>query len=134
MCKLCWQPPYNPDTLGDEWLQASSDGTCRVWNTATGTAQSTLLLTHVIITPKYAMPATISGVQEATLRASGRPVMCVDFGASLVVGGSNDKLLWGWDAETERARVKLAGHAGKIYAVHLLDDGRRVVWPVVGLG
>lgn len=106
-----------------------------MWNTATGTSQKHTLLTHVIITPKYSIAAAaISGVQEATLRASGRPVMCVDFGASLVVGGSNDKLLWGWDAETERARVKLAGHAGKIYAVHLLDDGRRVVWPVAGLG
>lgn len=82
-------------------LQASSDGTCAVWDLT-------------------------SGKQTATLRAS-HPVMCVDTCDSVVMGGSNDKVARVWDVETERERSKLAGHGGKIYSCCLFGNGRKAV-------
>lgn len=93
---------YMPD--GSRIVTASSDGTARIWDTATGAEVMRLTGHGAAVTAVAVMPD----------------------GAHIVTA-SDDATARVWDAKTGAELLKLEGHTGYIVALAVSNDGSRII-------
>ena len=133
---------FSPD--GSTFVSGSSDGTLKLWDTASRRELQTLRhrgVTSVAFSPDgriivsgsrdntLKVWATVSGRELRTLAGHRDWVKAVAFSPDgrTIVSASHDKTLKLWDAATGRELRSLAGHGGYVEAVAFSPDGRTIV-------
>ena len=135
--------PLFPD--GTLVVTASSDGTARIWNTATGAEVGKLLqkgnIISALFSPDGSQIATVSEynglriwdmASRSEIAAPSGHQDRVQYAAfstdgSRIVTGSWDRTARVWDAATGVEIGILTGHKGAVYAASMSVDGARAV-------
>lgn len=106
---------FSPD--GKRMVTASSDGTARVWDVATGQVLAELRGHGVTLTVEAISPETFDDVNSARFSPDGQRIVTT----------SNDRTVRIWDAATGAELAALRGHADTVFDAEFSPDGTRVV-------
>ncbi|MBI4675618.1 MAG: NACHT domain-containing protein [Chloroflexi bacterium] len=102
---------------GKRMVTASSDGTARVWDVATGQQLAELRGHGVTLTVEAISPETFDDVNSARFSPDGQRIVTT----------SNDRTARIWDAATGVQLAVLQGHADSVFDAEFSPDGTRVV-------